>query len=53
MDANLAASLTKTALRRSKADLAKVHPAAKEITRTTAPKTDPVPLHRGAKKYYG
>ncbi|GAA2877849.1 TAXI family TRAP transporter solute-binding subunit [Streptosporangium fragile] len=36
-----------------KAELEKVHPAAKDITRDNAPKTDPVPLHDGARKYYG
>jgi TRAP transporter TAXI family solute receptor len=33
-------------------ELATVHPAAKDITRETAPKTEPVPLHPGAAKYY-
>jgi TRAP transporter TAXI family solute receptor len=31
-------------------DLAKVHPAAKEISRDLAGRTDPVPLHPGAKQ---
>ncbi|WP_326823702.1 TAXI family TRAP transporter solute-binding subunit [Streptosporangium sp. NBC_01756] len=36
-----------------KADLERVHPAAGDITRENAQKTDPVPLHDGARKYYG
>nr|BFE80760.1 hypothetical protein GCM10020093_033610 [Planobispora longispora] len=52
MDAALAESLTKLLFDR-KADLEKVHPSAKSITREKAPTTDPVPLHDGAKKYYG
>jgi uncharacterized protein len=36
-----------------KADLEKTHPSAKEITRETAVKTDPVPLHPGAKQALG
>ncbi|SNS31720.1 hypothetical protein SAMN05216276_1007135 [Streptosporangium subroseum] len=52
MDPALAESLAKL-LFDHKADLEKVHPAAKEITRDNAPKTDPVPLHDGARKYYG
>ncbi|MFF1614860.1 TAXI family TRAP transporter solute-binding subunit [Amycolatopsis sp. NPDC058278] len=35
------------------AELAKVHPAAKEITRQLATQTDPVPLHPGAKQALG
>ncbi|HET9138813.1 TAXI family TRAP transporter solute-binding subunit [Actinophytocola sp.] len=35
------------------ADLVKVHPSAKELSRDTAPKTDPVPLHPGAKQALG
>ncbi|WP_410636068.1 TAXI family TRAP transporter solute-binding subunit [Amycolatopsis sp. cmx-4-83] len=35
------------------AELAKVHPAAKEITRQLATRTDPVPLHPGAKQALG
>lgn len=35
------------------AELAKVHPAAKEITKQLAPRTDPVPLHPGAKQALG
>ncbi|WP_328854586.1 TRAP transporter large permease subunit [Microbispora hainanensis] len=30
-----------------------VHASAKEITLADAPKTDPVPLHEGARKFYG
>ncbi|WP_440073217.1 TAXI family TRAP transporter solute-binding subunit [Streptosporangium sp. OZ121] len=52
MDAALAGGLTKLLFDR-KADLEKVHPAAKDITRDNAQKTEPVPLHDGAKKYYG
>lgn len=33
-------------------ELAKVHPAANSIERTTAQETEPVPLHPGAKRYY-
>jgi TRAP transporter TAXI family solute receptor len=36
-----------------KADLEKTHPAAKEITKETAVKTDPVQLHPGAKQALG
>ncbi|HET6708783.1 TAXI family TRAP transporter solute-binding subunit [Amycolatopsis sp.] len=35
------------------ADLAKVHPAAKEISKQLATRTDPVPLHPGAKQALG
>lgn len=52
MDPALAGSLTKLLFDR-KAELEKVHPAAKDITRDNARKTEPVPLHDGAKKYYG
>lgn len=52
MDPALAGSLTRL-LFDHKADLEKVHAAAREITREQAPKTDPVPLHEGARKYYG
>ncbi|MFI6511827.1 TAXI family TRAP transporter solute-binding subunit [Streptosporangium sp. NPDC050855] len=52
MDPALAESLTRLIFDR-KADLEKVHPAAKDITRDNAPEADPVPLHDGAKKYYG
>lgn len=34
-------------------ELAKVHPAAKEITKQLATQTDPVPLHPGAKQALG
>jgi len=33
-----------------KDDLVKVHPSAKELSKDLAPKTDPVPLHAGAKQ---
>jgi TRAP transporter TAXI family solute receptor len=36
-----------------KADLEKTHPSAKEITKEIAVKTDPVPLHPGAKQALG
>ncbi|MBP2322060.1 TRAP transporter TAXI family solute receptor [Kibdelosporangium banguiense] len=36
-----------------KADLEKTHPSAKEITKETAVKTDPVQLHPGAKQALG
>jgi TRAP transporter TAXI family solute receptor len=48
----LAESLAKLIFDR-KADLEQVNPAAKEITKELAPKTEPVPLHDGAKKYFG
>ncbi|RSD22988.1 TAXI family TRAP transporter solute-binding subunit [Amycolatopsis eburnea] len=35
------------------AELAKVHPAAKEITKQLATRTEPVPLHPGAKQALG
>ncbi|OXM60399.1 TAXI family TRAP transporter solute-binding subunit [Amycolatopsis vastitatis] len=35
------------------AELVKVHPAAKEITKQLATQTDPVPLHPGAKQALG
>ncbi|VVJ16568.1 TRAP transporter solute receptor [Amycolatopsis camponoti] len=35
------------------AELAKVHPAAKEFTKQLATRTDPVPLHPGAKQALG
>ncbi|MCR6490084.1 TAXI family TRAP transporter solute-binding subunit [Amycolatopsis sp. OK19-0408] len=35
------------------AELAKVHPAAKEISKQLATQTDPVPLHPGAKQALG
>ncbi|GII57405.1 C4-dicarboxylate ABC transporter substrate-binding protein [Planotetraspora thailandica] len=52
MDPALAENLTRL-LFDHKADLERVHSAAKDITRGNAPKTEPVPLHDGAKKYYG
>lgn len=52
MDAALAEGLTRL-LFEHKADLEKVHAAAADITRADAPKTDPVPLHDGAGKFYG
>ncbi|GII13856.1 C4-dicarboxylate ABC transporter substrate-binding protein [Planomonospora parontospora subsp. antibiotica] len=52
MDPALAESLTRLLFDR-KADLEKVHPSARGITREKAPETGPVPLHDGAKKYYG
>jgi TRAP transporter TAXI family solute receptor len=36
-----------------RADLEEVHPAAKQIDKHTATKTDPVPLHSGAKQALG
>jgi TRAP transporter TAXI family solute receptor len=33
-------------------DLAKVHPEAKNISRDNGPKTEPVPLHPGARAYF-
>ncbi|GAA5065842.1 hypothetical protein HNP84_001258 [Thermocatellispora tengchongensis] len=52
MDAGLAERLTGLLFDR-KAELEKVHAAAKEITRENAPKTEPVLLHDGAKRYFG
>ncbi|WP_113703092.1 TAXI family TRAP transporter solute-binding subunit [Nonomuraea lactucae] len=52
MPADLAANLTKV-LFEHQADLVKVHPEAKNISREDAPKTEPVPLHDGAKRYLG
>lgn len=52
MDAKLAEDLTRLIFDH-KADLEKVHVSAKEITLADAPKTDPVPLHEGARKFYG
>ncbi|WP_248961141.1 TAXI family TRAP transporter solute-binding subunit [Sphaerisporangium perillae] len=52
MDPALAESLARL-LVDHKAELEKVHPVAKSITRDNAPKTEPVPLHEGARKYYG
>lgn len=50
MPAALAGDLTKILFERQ-ADLAKVHPEAKNISREEAPKTEPVLLHDGAKQY--
>ncbi|MGI8305678.1 TAXI family TRAP transporter solute-binding subunit [Saccharopolyspora hattusasensis] len=36
-----------------RADLEQVHPSAKEITKDNATKTDPIPLHQGAKQALG
>ncbi|MCG5218220.1 TAXI family TRAP transporter solute-binding subunit [Streptosporangium soli] len=52
MDPALAEKLAKLIFDH-KADLEQVNPAAKEITKETAPQTDPVQLHDGAKKYFG
>jgi len=50
--ANNACAITKLIFDKQ-ADLVKVHPSAKEINRDTAPKTDPVPLHPGARQALG
>jgi TRAP transporter TAXI family solute receptor len=50
--ANNACAITKL-LFDKQAELAKIHPAAKEITKQLAPQTDPVPLHPGAKQALG
>lgn len=50
MDAGLARKLTSLVFKYQD-DLAKVHPEAENITRELAPKTAPVQLHPGAKKY--
>ena len=47
--ANNACALTRL-LFEKKAELEAVHPAAKQINRDEAAKTDPVPLHPGAKQ---
>ncbi|WP_211592187.1 TAXI family TRAP transporter solute-binding subunit [Microbispora sp. H10836] len=52
MDAKLAEDLTRLIFDH-KADLEKVHVSAKEITLADAPRTDPVPLHEGARRFYG
>ncbi|MEU7881847.1 TAXI family TRAP transporter solute-binding subunit [Microbispora bryophytorum] len=52
MDAKLAEDLTRLVFDH-KADLEKVHASAREITLADAPETDPVPLHEGARKFYG
>jgi TRAP transporter TAXI family solute receptor len=51
MPADLAYQLTGL-LFRYQVELAAVHPAAGSIRRTTAPMTDPVPLHAGAGRFY-
>jgi uncharacterized protein len=52
MDANLACVLTKSLMDR-KDELVKVNGAARGITKETAPKTDPIQLHRGAAEALG
>jgi len=52
MPADLAENLVRI-LFEHQAELAKVHPEANNISREDAPKTDPVPLHDGAKRYFG
>ncbi|RJL26639.1 TAXI family TRAP transporter solute-binding subunit [Bailinhaonella thermotolerans] len=52
MDEGLAQNLTKLLFER-KADLEKVHPAARNIKPDVAAKTEPVQLHPGARKHYG
>ncbi|MGW5260384.1 TAXI family TRAP transporter solute-binding subunit [Microbispora sp. NPDC004025] len=52
MDAKLAEELTRLIFDH-KADLEKVHVSAKDITLAEAPRTDPVPLHEGARRFYG
>ncbi|MEV7804161.1 TAXI family TRAP transporter solute-binding subunit [Microbispora sp. NPDC088329] len=52
MDAKLAEDLTRLIFDH-KADLEKVHVSAREITLADAPKTGPVPLHEGARRFYG
>ncbi len=52
LPADLAYQLTGL-LFRYKDELAAVHPVVKDISRDLAPKTDPVPLHPGAARYYG
>ncbi|MEU7938612.1 TAXI family TRAP transporter solute-binding subunit [Microbispora bryophytorum] len=52
MDAKLAEDLTRLVFDH-KADLEKVHASARDITLADAPETDPVPLHEGARKFYG
>lgn len=51
MPAGLAYDLTRV-LFDYHAELAEVHPEARNITREKATETDPVPLHAGAAKYY-
>ncbi|GAA2388454.1 TAXI family TRAP transporter solute-binding subunit [Nonomuraea africana] len=52
MDPALAESITKLIFDH-KADLVAVSKAASEISKETAPKTEPVQLHDGSKKYFG
>jgi hypothetical protein len=51
MPSGLAYQLTGL-LFRYQTELAKVHPAANDIKRNTAPQTAPVPLHPGAARFY-
>ncbi|MBE3008547.1 TAXI family TRAP transporter solute-binding subunit [Microbispora sp. NEAU-D428] len=51
MPADLAENLTRI-LFEHRADLIKVHPEASNISRDNGPKTEPVLLHEGAKKYF-
>jgi hypothetical protein len=51
MPAQLAADLTKIIFEHQ-AELAKVHPEAKNISKEEAPKTEPVVLHEGAKRFF-
>ncbi|GHE32919.1 C4-dicarboxylate ABC transporter substrate-binding protein [Streptosporangium violaceochromogenes] len=52
MDPALAGGLARLLLEH-RAELEKVHPVARSVTRDNAPRTGPVPLHEGARKYYG
>lgn len=52
MSDDLAFKLTELLFTRQ-ADLVKVHPEANNIKRDLGPRTDPVQLHPGAKRYYG
>ena len=52
MDPALAGGLARLLLEH-RAELERVHPAARSVTRESAPRTGPVPLHEGARKYYG
>lgn len=49
--ANNACAITKL-LWESSADLAKVHPSAKELTKENGPSTDPIPLAPGSKQSF-
>jgi TRAP transporter TAXI family solute receptor len=51
MDSDLAHDLTKL-LFDKQAELVKVHPAAKGITKATARQSDPIPLHPGSERYF-